>query len=53
MQMLVRWVAPWLGWLATILYDDLGVIREEVMLGDLVVVLALQEMATAQPLQRL
>ena len=50
LQMLARWVTPWHGWLATILYSDLGVFREEVLLGDLVVVLALQERAATQPL---
>ena len=34
LQMLARWVAPWLGWLAMILYGDLEVVREEVLLGD-------------------
>ena len=53
LQMLARWVTLWLGWLATILYGDLGVVREEVLQGDLVVVLALQEMAAARPLRRL
>ena len=53
LQMLARWVTPWLGWWATILYDDLRVIREEVLLGHLAVVLALQGRAIARLLERL
>ena len=52
-QMLVRWVIPWLDWWATILPNDRRVVKEEVSPRDLAGVLALQRRAAARLLERL